>query len=67
MRHFNRIGVLAHVLAQLRDTGINIEEMQNQIFDYGETASCTITLNKSPSTQVLERIRKGSSIIEVTI
>ncbi len=67
IRHFNRVGVLAYVLNQLRDTGINIEEMQNQIFDYGETASCTITLNKFPSAQVLEAIRQNASIIEVTL
>lgn len=66
IRHFNQVGVLAQVLTQLRHAGINIEEMQNQIFDYNETASCTITLSKSPSAEVVAAIRQNPSIIEVT-
>jgi len=66
IRHFNRAGVLTQVLTQLSNTGINIEEMQNQIFDYSETASCTITLSKSPSAEVVASVRQNSNIIEVT-
>ncbi len=67
IRHYNRVGVLAQVLDQLRDSGINIEEMQNQIFNHAEAASCTMTLDKLPSAEVLDTIRQDLNIIEVTI
>lgn len=66
VRHHNRVGVLAQVLTQLRDEGINIEEMQNQIFDHAKTASCTITLDKAPSPELLAILCQNLSIIEVT-
>ena len=67
VRHHNRVGVLAQVLAQLRDKGINIEEMQNRIFDQARTASCTITLDKTPTPELLDVLRQDPSIIEVMI
>ena len=66
IRHYNRVGVLARVLDQLRDDGINIEEMLNLIFKNGETASCSITVDRIPSESVLARIRQHPDIIEVT-
>ena len=66
IRHYNRVGVLARVLNQLRDEGINIEEMQNLIFQNNEAASCSITVDKAPSTAVLARIGQDADIIEVT-
>jgi len=66
IRHYNRVGVLANVLGQLRDEGINIEEMQNLIFEHAEAASCTIMVDKQPSAAVLKQIAGSSDIIEVT-
>ena len=66
IRHYNRVGVLARVLNQLRDEGINIEEMQNLIFQNNEAASCSITIDKAPSAQVLDRLGQDPDIIEVT-
>lgn len=66
IRHHNRVGVLARVLDALRDEGINIEEMQNLIFQNAETASCSITVDKIPSAQVLARFGRDPDIIEVT-
>lgn len=66
IRHYNRVGVLARVLDQLRDEGINIEEMQNLIFKNAEAASCSITLDKAPSAKVLALFRQDPNIIEVT-
>lgn len=66
IRHYNRVGVLARVLNQLRDEGINIEEMQNLIFQNNEAASCSITVDKAPSAQVLNQLGQDPDIIEVT-
>ncbi len=66
IRHYNRVGVLATVLGQLRDEGINIEEMQNLIFEHAEAASCTIMVDKQPSAAVLKQIANSPDVIEVT-
>ena len=33
IRHYNRVGVLASVLDALREAGINVEDMENNIFN----------------------------------
>ncbi|MCE9613927.1 MAG: hypothetical protein K8T26_06590 [Lentisphaerae bacterium] len=66
IRHFNRVGVLARILEQLRDEGINIEEMQNLIFRHAEAASCSITVDRIPSARVLAQLERDPNIIEVT-
>ena len=60
VRHFDRIGVLAFVMDQLRRADINIEEVQNVIFEGAATASCRIQLNSEPSTQLVASIRSGN-------
>lgn len=66
IRHYNRVGVLASVLDQLRDEGINIEEMQNLIFEHDEAASCTMKVDRQPSAEMLEQLKQDDNIIEIT-
>ncbi len=65
IRHYNRVGVLSGVLAQLRDADINIEEMQNQIFAHAEAACCSMTIDKRPDPAVLDRMSQNKDIIEL--
>jgi D-3-phosphoglycerate dehydrogenase len=67
VRHYNRVGVLASVLDELKDAGINIEEMENTIFRGGATASCALKLDTAPDDGHLERIRSGEHIIQVML
>lgn len=67
VRHFNRVGVLAGVLDELRNQGINIEEMENSIFTGGQAAVCTLRLDDTPSEELLKRIRQGENIIQVIL
>lgn len=66
VRHYNRVGVLAKVLESLRDEGINIEEMQNSIFEGNDAACCSLALDKEPGVAVLEKLSNNQDIIEVT-
>lgn len=66
VRHYNRVGVLAKVLESLRDEGINIEEMQNSIFEGNDAACCSLALDKEPGPAVLEKLSQNQDIIEVT-
>jgi D-3-phosphoglycerate dehydrogenase len=67
VRHYNHVGVLAGVLDELRNAGINIEEMQNIIFEGGRAASCTMKLDGSVSPELLEKIAAGKDIIKATL
>jgi len=60
VRHLDRVGVLACVLDVLRENDINVQELQNTVFEGGEAASAKITLSQQPGEPVLERIRKTS-------
>jgi D-3-phosphoglycerate dehydrogenase / 2-oxoglutarate reductase len=57
VRHHDRVGVLANVLASLRRHQINVKEMDNQIFDGADAACATIRLASEPPPECLEEIR----------
>jgi D-3-phosphoglycerate dehydrogenase len=67
VRHYNRVGVLANVLRELRDEGINIEEMENSIFDGEEAASCSLILDKAPSASLVTRIGSIEHVIQAGV
>jgi D-3-phosphoglycerate dehydrogenase len=63
VRHYDRVGVLAFVMDQIRRAGINIEEVQNIIFEGAAAASCRIQLAAEPTAEVLTAIQKGNENI----
>lgn len=67
VRHYNRVGVLAGVLDVLKNVGINVEEMENTIFDGGHAASCNLILDKTPDGSSLKRIGDMDNIIQVML
>ena len=67
IRHYNKIGVLAGVLDELRSASINIEEMENSIFSGGKAAVCTLKLDEKPSESVLANIGDNENIIQVSL
>ena len=60
VRHYDRVGVLAFVMDQIRRAGINIEEVQNVIFEGAAAASCRIQLDAEPGGELLGLIRAGN-------
>ena len=60
VRHYDRVGVLAFVMDQIRRAGINIEEVQNVIFEGAAAASCRIQLDAEPGAELLESIKAGN-------
>jgi D-3-phosphoglycerate dehydrogenase / 2-oxoglutarate reductase len=67
VRHYNHVGVLAGVLDELRNEGVNIEEMENTIFESGTTATCTLRLDDVPSDATMARIGASKDIIRVML
>ncbi len=57
VRHFDKPGVLANVFNELKSAEINIQEVENLIFEGTETACCTLKLDAEPPASSLEAIR----------
>lgn len=66
-RHYNRVGVLASVLDGLRAENINVEEMENTIFEGGKAAVCCLRLDEQPSSQLIEGLSRDPSILKITL
>ena len=60
VRHYDKVGVLANVLGLIREAGINVEAVQNTIFEQAQAASCAIELDDVPPQALVERIRARS-------
>lgn len=63
VRHRNRPGVLAHVIGEIGRANINIEEMENVIYQGAEAACAMIRLDADIPEVVMQRIRSGSEHI----
>lgn len=63
VRHYDRVGVLAFVMDQIRRAGINIEEVQNVIFEGASAASCRIQLDGEPQPELLSSLQSGNANI----
>ena len=68
VRHADRPGVLAGVLEALKAEHINVQEMENIVFDGAAAAVARINLDKAPSEAVLNQMKAGSAdIIELNL
>jgi D-3-phosphoglycerate dehydrogenase len=68
VRHRDRPGVLAQVLEAIKAEHINVQEMENIVFEGAEAAVARINLDKAPSGETLDRLRAGNAdIIELNV
>jgi D-3-phosphoglycerate dehydrogenase / 2-oxoglutarate reductase len=68
VRHVDRPGVLAGVLDAIKSEQINVQEMENIVFEGAAAAVARINLDNAPSDAILNRIRSGSAdIIELDL
>ena len=56
VRHIDRVGVLANVLAVLKRDGINVEELSNTVFEGARAACAKIRLAARPTEACLAEI-----------
>ncbi|NWF50080.1 MAG: phosphoglycerate dehydrogenase [Ignavibacteriaceae bacterium] len=66
VKHYDKPGVLASVLDLLREGDINIEEIENVIFDGGIAASCTMKLKNSATADMLKKMSENPNVISVS-
>jgi D-3-phosphoglycerate dehydrogenase / 2-oxoglutarate reductase len=68
VRHRDRPGVLATVLDTLRTAEINVQEMENVIFEGAEAAIARINLDRAPPPELLTRCRaENENILEISL
>ena len=68
VRHRDRPGVLAHVLDAIRQANINVQEMENIIFEGSEAAVARINLEAAPPDATLRHLREeNADIIEMDL
>jgi len=68
VRHLDQPGVLASVLDAISEARINVQEMENVVFDGAQAAVARINLEKEPSSELRERIRaSNANIFEVSL
>jgi len=68
VRHRDRPGVLAQVLDAIKAEQINVQEMENIVFEGAEAAVARINLDKAPSSAILDRLRAGNEdVIELNV
>jgi D-3-phosphoglycerate dehydrogenase len=67
VRHADRVGVLASVLGALREAEINVQDMQNVVFDGAAAACARIAIDKAPTKETLARIAENPSIFAVSV
>jgi D-3-phosphoglycerate dehydrogenase / 2-oxoglutarate reductase len=65
VKHYDKPGVLASILDIIRKKGINIEEIENVIFDGGLAACCTMKLKSEVTSEMLSEMRATHDILNI--
>ncbi|PRP95663.1 D-3-phosphoglycerate dehydrogenase [Enhygromyxa salina] len=64
VRHLDRVGVLAKILAALRRHQLNVQTMSNVVFKGADgAASATIVLENEPDAELLDDIRAHEAVL----
>jgi D-3-phosphoglycerate dehydrogenase / 2-oxoglutarate reductase len=63
VRHHNKPGVLGKVAGLLGEAGINVEEMENILYQGAKTACARIPLASEPTSEHLKQIQESSNAI----
>ncbi len=66
VKHYDKPGVLASILNVIREAKINIEEIENIIFEGGVVACCTMKLRTDLPTEMLGNIKKDPDVLSVS-
>jgi D-3-phosphoglycerate dehydrogenase / 2-oxoglutarate reductase len=68
VRHYDKPGVIANVMSELKGANINAQELTNVIFEGKKTACCTIQVDMEPSDKIMKSIRtRQDEVISATL
>ena len=67
VRHADKVGVLASILEAVRADGLNIQEMDNIIFQGGKAACARIFLVGTPSSELLNSLQENGDVFACSV
>lgn len=67
IRHLDRVGVLAQVFAVLRANGLNVQQMQNQVFQGGKAAVASIFVGSPVADNVINELHEIEEVLNVSV
>lgn len=67
VRHFDRVGVLAAVFAEMKTAGWNVQEVENLVFAGAPAACAYIRFAGTPDAATVERISAHPDVLAVTL
>ena len=66
VKHYDKPGVLASILDIIREGNINIEEIENVIFEGGVAACCTLRLMKPANSEMLKLMNDNTDVLSIS-
>ncbi len=66
VKHYDKPGVLATIMSIIRDKNINIEEIENVIFEGGVVACCTMKLKTPVTTEMIKQMQDNPNVLSVS-
>lgn len=67
VRHFDRVGVLSAVLGALREAGLNVQEMRNEVFAGAGASVASIHVQGEVPRRVFEIVSDNPDVIFATV
>jgi D-3-phosphoglycerate dehydrogenase len=67
VRHFDRVGVLSAVLEALKEAGLNVQEMQNQVFAGAGAAVASIHVEGQVPESARARVAANPDVIHISV
>lgn len=67
VRHIDRPGILAATLAAVREAGINVQEMENVVFEGSEAAVARINLSEPLADDVVAALGNHDGVLDVSL
>ena len=66
VRHLDKVGVLAKIFESLRAAGLNVSQMDNEVFDGAVAAVASINVDAEPTEALLETLRQDADVLDVS-
>lgn len=67
VRHHDRVGVLASVLAILRKEQLNVSNMQNRVFAGSKAAVASIDVGRLPTAELVDEVQSLEDVIYISV
>jgi len=67
IRHLDRVGVLAQVFGVLRSNGLNVQQMQNLVFEGGYAAVASIYVSDDVDNSAVEALTEIDEVLNITV